>query len=176
MASTSFKFNCMRYFSFILIYGFFIGSAAGQNSLEKVLDRFNSHTVPYISVEELAMIQNTYNLIILDARERSEFDISHIPGSEYIGFTNFSLDSKVLRKIDTDVQIIVYCSIGIRSEKIGQKLQKAGYSQVKNLYGGIFEWKNKGFQVVDSTGKKTQNIHAFSKKWSEWLHAGNPIY
>jgi len=33
----------------------------------------------------------------------------------------------------------VYCSLGIRSEVIAKKLKKAGYTNVFNLYGGIFE-------------------------------------
>ena len=57
-----------------------------------------------------------------------------------------------------------------------QKLKKAGFTKVKNLYGGIFEWKNKGYPVFNSAGKETENVHAFSKHWSQYLNAGNPVY
>lgn len=166
----------MRYYFFIIISIFFLGTAAGQDSLEKILDRYNSHSIPYMSVEQLQMFQRTDSIIILDAREKVEFDVSHISSAKNIGFDNFSSDEKLLQKINKDAQMIVYCSIGIRSEKIAEKLKKAGFTNVKNLYGGIFEWKNKGFQVVDSTGKKTENVHVFSERWSQWLHAGNPVY
>ncbi|HLW32496.1 MAG TPA: rhodanese-like domain-containing protein [Aequorivita sp.] len=166
----------MRYFFFLIIYIFFLGTASGQDSLEKILDRHNSHSVPYISVEEFVMIQRTESLIILDAREKVEFNVSHISSAKNIGFDNFFSNEKMLQKINKDAQVIVYCSIGIRSEKIAERLKKLGFINVKNLYGGIFEWKNKGFQVVDSTGRKTENVHAFSEKWSQWLHAGNPVY
>jgi len=166
----------MRHFLFLLIYIFFLGVASGQESLEKVLDKYNSHSIPYISVEELVMFQKISNLVILDAREKIEFDVSHIPSAIYIGFDNFTVNDKQLQKLNKDSQIIVSCSIGIRSEQIGEKLKKAGFTNVKNLYGGIFEWKNKGLRVVDSIGLPTENVHAYSKKWSEWLHVGNPVY
>ena len=54
--------------------------------------------------------------------------------------------------------------------------KKAGYKDVKNLYGGICEWKNKEYKVIDSTQQKTNNIHTYSKQWSRWLLNGNPIY
>ena len=47
----------------------------------------------------------------------------------------------------------MYCSIGKRSEKVTQKLKKAGYNNVSNLYGGIFEWVNQGNEVVDTNNK-----------------------
>ena len=38
--------------------------------------------------------------------------------------------------------IVVYCSVGYRSEKIAEELDKLGFTNVSNLYGGIFEWIN----------------------------------
>ena len=66
--------------------------------------------------------------------------------------------------------------MGIRSEQIGEKLKKAGFTNVKNLYGGIFEWKNKDYPVIDTTGNETEKVHTFSKMWSKYLHAGKPVY
>jgi len=70
----------------------------------------------------------------------------------------------------------VYCSLGIRSEDIAEKLKKAGYNNVLNLYGGIFEWKNKDFTVYNSEGTQTEKIHTFSKEWSKWLTKGIKVY
>src|SRR5690554_6172883 len=153
----------MGYFIIILIFIFFLGTATGQESLSNVLDRYNSHSVSYISVEELVMLQKTDKVIILDVREKTEFEVSHI-----------SSDHKQLQNLNKDSLLIIACSIGIRSDKIGEKLKKAGFINVKNLYGGIFEGKNKGFHVIDSTGQKTENVHVFSKRWSKWLRSGNP--
>ncbi len=166
----------MKYSIILVIYLIFLGTASGQESLEKLLDRYNSHSIPYISVEELRMYKINWGVIILDAREKAEFDVSHISSAKNIGFDHFTSEGEQLQKINKESLIVVYCSVGIRSEKIAEKLKKAGFTNVKNLYGGIFEWKNKGFNVIDSTGHETENIHAFSKKWSQWLHRGNPVY
>lgn len=161
---------------FFILYIFLLGTASGQESLDKLLDRYNSHSIPYMSVEELIMSQKNDKIIILDTREKMEFDVSHIPSAKFIGFDNYTSEEKKLQKINKDATILVYCSIGIRSEKIGEKLKKEGFTNVKNLYGGIFEWKNRGNPVIDSTGTETENVHAFSKEWNKWLHAGNPVF
>ena len=166
----------MNYHFFFITFFFLVGTVSGQESLDKLLDHYNSHSIPYMSVEELAMFQKKDKIIILDARERKEFEVSHIPTAKFIGYDDFTSDEKELQNINKNDAILVYCSIGIRSEKIAEKLKKAGFTNIKNLYGGIFEWKNKGYSVVDSNGRKTENIHVFSKKWRKWLHTGNPVY
>ncbi|SRX54362.1 putative adenylyltransferase/sulfurtransferase MoeZ [Aequorivita sp. CIP111184] len=142
----------------------------------ELLQTYNTRSIPYISVEELRMLQMNDSVVILDSREPNEFNVSHIASAKNVGFNDFSLEEKQLQKLKKNAPIIVYCSVGIRSEQIGEKLKKAGFTNVKNLYGGIFEWKNKDYPVIDSTGIETENVHTFSKMWSKYLHAGNPIY
>ncbi len=122
------------------------------------------------------MLQWNDSAVFLDAREPEEFNVSHIKTSINIGFKDFSSEADAIQNLNKNTPIIIYCSVGIRSEKMGEKLKKSGFINVKNLYGGIFEWKNKGYPVVDSTNTETENVHAFSKVWSKWLHKGNPIY
>jgi len=162
-----------------LIYIFIVlstFSATAQKTLDELLQIYNTRSVPYISVEELRMLQMNDSIVILDARETEEFQVSHIVSAENVGFKEFSSE-KISEKIpNKNTPIVVYCSIGIRSEEIGEKLEKAGFTQVKNLYGGIFEWKNKNYPLVDSTNTETQKVHTFSKVWSKWLKKGIKIY
>jgi hypothetical protein len=44
------------------------------------------------------------------------------------------------------------------------------------LYGGIFEWKNNNFKVLDTLGNETEKVHTFSKSWSKWLTKGEKVY
>lgn len=125
-------------------------------------------TIPVMGVDELKEMQE--DVIILDARPEGEFDISHIQGAKRIGFRK--LDKDALKGIDKDEQIVVYCSIGYRSEKVGEKLKKMGYSNVYNLYGSIFEWVNQGNEVVDKNNKPTEKIHTYNKRWSKWVEEG----
>lgn len=160
----------------LLVLLLFTNFAMGQKSLDKLLKQYNTQSIPYISVEELRMFQMNDTVIILDAREAEEFKVSHLKAAINVGFNNFSSEEKQLQTLNKNNLVVVYCSVGIRSEEIGEKLKKAGFTDVKNLYGGIFEWKNKGYPVIDSAGKETENIHVFSKHWSKYLQAGNPIY
>ena len=145
-----------------------------QQSLDDLLKSHNTKNIPYISVQELAMPKT--DAIILDARELKEFEISHIKNAIHVGFNHFNKNSIKNIINDKNKPIVVYCSVGIRSETIAHKLKKAGYNNVFNLYGGIFEWKNKGFKVYNSKEQETENIHTFNKKWSLWLKKGIKIY
>ena len=75
-----------------------------------------------------------------------------------------------------DTPIIVYCSVGFRSEKTTEHLLALGFTNVKNLYGGIFEWSNAGQPMVDSNENSTTKIHAYNKKWGTWINRGEKVY
>jgi len=122
------------------------------------------------------MYQLKGDLVILDSREMEEFEVSHIRSARYVGYKNFSSQSITSSIPDKNSPIVVYCSLGIRSETIGEKLKKLGYTNIQNLYGGIFEWKNKGYPVIDTDGKETENVHAYTKVWGKWLNKGDKVY
>ena len=166
----------MKNYFYILTLLFLGTTAIAQKTLDQTLKKHNKNEVPYISVSELRMHQANNNVIILDSRELNEYQVSHIEGSTLVGYDKFSMDSISELVENKDNLIVVYCTLGIRSEVVADKLLKAGYSNVKNLYGGICEWSNKDFKVIDSTQATTKNIHTFSKEWSKWLLNGNPIY
>ncbi len=130
-----------------------------------------SFSVPVISVQDLKKNQSDY--IVLDAREKEEFDISHIQGAKYIGYKKFN--KKMMTDIPKDSKIVLYCSVGYRSEKIGKKLQKMGYTNVQNLFGSIFEWVNQGYTVVDNLNHPVFKVHTYNKKWSQWVDENKAI-
>ena len=84
--------------------------------------------------------------------------------------------TKSLADIPKDAILVVYCSIGYRSEKIGERLKKEGFSKVYNLYGGIFEWCNRGYEIVDKEEKKTSKVHAYDRDWGRWVEKGDKIF
>ncbi len=157
----------------VLLIGF---AVSAQDSLHTVLSKLNNETIPYISAEELKMQQSKTDFLLLDTREQDEFEVSKIDGAVHVGYNRFSIRQFTNFVTDKTRPIVLYCSLGIRSEDIGEKLKKAGYTNIKNLYGGIFEWKNKGFSVVDPAGNETEKVHAYSKKWGKWLLKGKKIY
>jgi rhodanese-related sulfurtransferase len=154
---------------------FTIGSLLAQVSSNKydfMLRKLLERNVPEISVPQLAQI--TAPITLLDAREPKETKISGIAGAIPVGYDHF--DAKSLENVDKSAPIVVYCSVGYRSEKITQRLIALGYTDVRNLYGGIFEWVNQGNQIVDQQGKKTEQVHAYSRTWGVWLRKGKKVY
>jgi len=136
-------------------------SAAYNALLELML----SDSVPVISVAELSSAKDS--VTILDTRDSKEYSVSRIPGAIYVGFDTFDIDE--VNHLSKNKPVVVYCSVGYRSEKIGEKLLDAGFDDVKNLYGGIFEWVNQNQTVVDDDGP-TQRIHPYSMLWSMWIN------
>ena len=145
-----------------------------QQTLPELLETNNTKSVAYISVETLALTGT--KAIILDAREPREYTISHIKDAICVGYDNFDLGSVTSRIPDKTQTIVVYCSLGIRSEDIAERLKIAGYKNVTNLYGGIFEWKNKDFKLYNSRGNTTDSIHTFSEEWGKWLKKGIKVF
>lgn len=113
------------------------------------------------------------NAVLLDTREKNEFDVSHLKGAIWVGFDTFSLDS--VKDLPKDQTLVVYCSIGARSQDIGKKLKEAGFKDVYNLYGGIFHWVNNELPVFDQVSQ-TNRVHAFSRSWGIWLKRGVKVY
>lgn len=159
---------------YILIFFSVIQAGFSQESLSDLLNKYNTKSVPYISVEELAMPKT--EAILLDAREPKEYEVSHLKGAINVGYNEFDLAETTELIKDKQQTLVVYCSLGIRSEDIAERLSKAGYTNIFNLYGGIFEWKNEGFDVYDSSETKTEKIHTFSSEWSKWLINGEKVY
>ena len=166
---------------FILFITFYVNA---QNNLSELLKELNTESVSYIYVNELDEILKQFQqasegideVILLDAREEKEYNISHLKNAQFVGYDRFHLKKTIKKLPDKNAEIIVYCSLGVRSEDIAEKLQKAGYTNVRNLYGGIFEWKNNGYKVFDSEEKETEKVHAFDKDWGIWLTKGEKIY
>ena len=162
-----------------LLYIFILSlstTTVAQESLDDLLRRHNQHLASYISTSELRRLQFNEKVTILDSREKYEYNVSHIPNADHVGYNNFSIEEISKKYPDKETPIVVYCTIGIRSEDICAKLIDVGYYNVKNLYGGICEWKNDQYPVIDSTQSETENVHTFSKQWSKWLNQGIKIY
>lgn len=129
-----------------------------------------SHKVDEVSVQESVEAKNA---VYIDAREKQEYEISHIKDAVWVGYDDF--DIARMDDVSKDKKVIVYCSVGKRSEDVTQKLVNAGYKDVANLYGGIFEWVNQG-EPVYHDGKETNRVHAYSKTWGIWLKDGEKVY
>jgi rhodanese-related sulfurtransferase len=158
-------------FLFTLITG---GLSWSQSSIKEVLTKYNKGNIPYMSVASLN--EKVNEVTILDARELNEFKVSHLKNSIFVGYKNFHINEVIKQLPNKSEQIVVYCSVGVRSEEIANKLKIAGYTNVQNLYGGIFEWKNNDYPVYNANNIETDSVHAYSKQWRKYLLKGIKVY
>lgn len=161
-------------FVFILIFVFISAlkpEMRQEGRDETKLHKLIRHTIPLISVEELhELLENKKAPVLMDTRTEKEYRVSHLKGARFVGYSKFKVDA--LKDIPRDAEIVVYCSLGVRSEIIGEKLKNAGFKNVRNLIGGIFLWVNRDYRVYDGSGAPTENIHPFNRKWGKWLSKG----
>jgi rhodanese-related sulfurtransferase len=153
----------------------FAYAACAQGEYDKKLKSLYRNTVKTIKPAEVKeLLAKNEKVIILDTRAPEEFNVSHLKGARFLNYDSYSTED--LKKLPKTEKIIVYCSVGYRSERVGEKLQKLGYQNVYNIYGGIFEWKNEGMPVVNMGNQPTDSVHTYNKNWSKWLIRGVKIY
>jgi len=148
----------------------FAQASVEDGAFDLMLQGLLSHSVGEIPVTD-AHADSV--IMFLDARSQREYDVSHIQNGQWVGHDHFDISR--VKHLSRQQSIVVYCSVGYRSEKVAEKLLDAGFENVTNLYGGIFEWKNRGYSVYDRHGE-TDNIHAFGTGSGVWLKKGNKIY
>ena len=149
-----------------------IPNTTNNKLLAFITKSLQSSKVPKVNVEKVAKHKSAY--IFLDAREKEEYNVSHIENAIYIGVEKFSPDS--IKDIPKNANIVVYCSVGIRSDRIAKELISAGFKNAYNLFGGIFEWINEGYPVFNPGGYQTPYIHGYSKFWGAFVKSGYKIY
>jgi len=87
-----------------------------------------------------AAIDAGRKLILLDVREPFEYSICHLQSSTLIPVDQLS---HRLKELDLNDEIVAYCHVGIRSAGAVSLLRKNGFTNVKNLTGGIDAWAAK---------------------------------
>jgi len=115
--------------------------------------------VPQLSVEEFA--KSGADKLLVDVRAQSEYSVSHIPGAVHIDDPAALL---AYAKANPGKELVLYCSVGMRSSKAAAALQKQGISRVTNLEGSIFQWANDHRPLVDAKGA-TEEVHPYNAFW-----------
>jgi rhodanese-related sulfurtransferase len=113
-------------------------------------------SIPYSNFEDVREMQN---YILIDVREDYEREVSIIPGS--ISKKEFEQDKK--KYIQHNV--IVYCTIGVRSTEYAKTLLPDGFI-ISVLRAGVLGWAHAGKSFVDKEGIETKKVHVFSEAWN----------
>ncbi len=94
--------------------------------------------VPELSPEELqTLLATPAPPLLLDVREPGEFDIVHIPGATLI--PQGQLPDRVT-ELTSAKDVVVYCKTGARSSRAVRLLLDLGFTNVRNLTGGVDAW------------------------------------
>ncbi len=98
----------------------------------------STNAMPAITTTELRdLLAGDFHGLLIDVREPNEHAAASIPGSRLIPFKTLP---EALDTLPRDKDIFIHCKSGGRSGRAVQFLLDQGYTQVKNVAGGIDAW------------------------------------
>lgn len=115
-----------------------IGGADGPTDI--IVSEDGNKMYEQITTEEAKEIMDSgENIVILDVREKDEYDAGHIKDAVLIPYGEIAEKAENVIP-DKDKQILVYCRSGRRSKIAAETLAQIGYTNVKE-FGGIIDWQ-----------------------------------
>lgn len=105
--------------------------------------------------------------LLVDVRTAAEWEVSHLPGARSVPQPDAA--AAPFADLPRSTPIVVYCSVGWRSAKAVRTLRAAGFTEVRNLSGGIFVWANRGHRMVRPDGRRATLVHPYTSNWGRLL-------
>ena len=119
---------------------------AEHTRFEKLVADAKKH-ITEISPQEAAAKTKSSDAVIVDVREKDEWDESHIPDAVHM--SRGTVELEVEEKFpDRNTTIICHCGGGGRSALAAESLQKMGYKNVRSMAGGFKAWKAAGLPTT----------------------------
>jgi rhodanese-related sulfurtransferase len=119
---------------------------AEHTGFEKLVAQAKKH-ITEISPQDAAAKSKSGQAMIVDVREKDEWDEEHIPDATHMSRGTIELD--IEEKIpDTNAMVICHCGGGGRSALAAESLQKMGYKNVRSMAGGFKAWKAAGLPTT----------------------------
>ena len=119
---------------------------AEHSRFEKLVAEAKKH-ITEISPEDAAAKLNSGDAVVVDVREKDEWDEGHIPGATHMSRGTIELD--IEEKVpDPTATVICHCGGGGRSALAAETLQKMGYKNVRSMAGGLKAWKAAGLPTT----------------------------
>ena len=81
---------------------------------------------------------------VLDVRTKEEFAGGHLAKAILIPWTDKDFSVRAAKELDPAKPVLVYCLSGGRSAEAAAALVKLGFTEVRNLAGGIAAWQQAG--------------------------------
>jgi adenylyltransferase/sulfurtransferase len=118
--------------------------------------------VPEVTADEVHARGRDSARVLLDVRERHEFEEGHIPGAAHLskGFIETQIEDRVP---DRTTPMTLYCAGGVRSLLAARALQELGYEDVESMSGGFGAWKARGYEFVVPTALTAEQRLRYSR-------------
>ena len=100
-----------------------------------------------VGPQQAVMLINRKEAIVVDVREKKEFESGHIVDSINIPMTKLKQRITEVWKYK-DKPVVVVCKLGQHSGQAAKILQEAGHADVVRLAGGLTEWKAQSLPLV----------------------------
>jgi rhodanese-related sulfurtransferase len=100
-----------------------------------------------VTAQQLVDMVNRENAVVLDVRDRKDYQAGHIVGAVNVPFANLGARIDELKKYRSR-PLVVTCKMGQHAGAAGTQLRKAGFENVTRLTGGMAEWRNQNLPVV----------------------------
>src|SRR5437868_6048343 len=119
---------------------------ADRSRYQQLVAEAKKH-VTEITPPEAAAKAQTGEAVIIDVRDRDEWDEEHIPEAIHLSRGTIELDVED-KVADPNAVIICHCGGGGRSALAAESLQKMGYKNVRSMAGGLKAWKAAGLPTT----------------------------
>lgn len=108
----------------------------------------SAQTDGLVNVERLQLeLKSKADVQLVDVRTPQEWSTGHIEGAQHIDWFDDDFKQRVA-KLDKDKPVRIYCAAGGRSEEAREMLRGMGFTDVRDLDGGITAWKKAGAPIV----------------------------
>jgi rhodanese-related sulfurtransferase len=100
-----------------------------------------------VSAQELVNLVNRDRAVVLDVRDRKEFQAGHVTSAINIPFPTLEKRMEELAP-HKERTVVVVCRMGQQAGAAGTLLRRAGFQDVARLSGGMLSWRNASLPVV----------------------------
>lgn len=141
-----------------IAYLFARPDTAGLSAIVSVVSRAYPD-VPGITATELSDWMTNENRIrptLLDVRTPEEYQVSHLANAIRIE-PEAEID-QLPDSVNPEEPVALYCAVGYRASELANRMIEAGFTQVYNLNGGIYQWANLDLPMTNQSNEPVAKV------------------
>src|SRR4051794_32157202 len=163
----------LKFLLIIIVLPILVGAivllVAGRPVAFEILQRRIAARFPevkWISTQDLGRWQDDAGQpqpLILDARSQPEVAVSHLRAA--LPIDPYTRSTRALRGAGPSEAPGACSSAGYRGARVTSWINRAGYTRVVNLWGGLFKWANEGGPMIREENRATPRVHPYDRRW-----------